>query len=224
VRLIKGSGPPIVTAMGRARRDNSKALDFPPSSPQTSRQSLNGRHALADRGDDLYETPACAVEALLRVERLPLRLWEPACGRGAIVDVLRAAGHQVIGSDLVNYGDPTHFYRRDFLMEKLPAGCECIITNPPYKLAEQFVEHAIDLCPHVVMLLRLAFLESERRTGILEGRGLARVCLFKRRLPMMHRDGWDGPRASSGIPFAWFVWDRSHSGPPTVHRISWSAS
>ena len=116
-------------------------------------------------GLDLYETPPVAVEALLRVKWLPHRLWEPACGPGNIVEVLRAAGHQVIGSDLVDYGDPTHFYGRDFLMEhKAPDGCEAIITNPPFMLANEFVAHALELCPRVVMLLRLAFLESERRS------------------------------------------------------------
>ena len=50
------------------------------------------RAPLSVRGDDLYETPAVAVDALLRVEQLPHWLWEPAAGRGAIVNVLRAAG------------------------------------------------------------------------------------------------------------------------------------
>src|SRR5262249_52975115 len=148
----------------------------------------------------------------------------PAAGRGAIVNMLRAAGHAVLASDLVDYGDPTHFGRRDFLLEhKLPDRVEAIITNPPYRLAEQFVTHALDLCPRVIMLLRLAFLESERRSEIIERRGLARVHVFAKRLPMMHRDGWTGPRASSNIPFAWFVFDRSHSSPPTLHRLSWGA-
>lgn len=180
------------------------------------------RAPLAERGDDLYETPPVATRALLRVEPLPHRLWEPAAGRGAIVDVLRAAGHEVIGSDLNDYGRPDFFARCDFLLErKVPDACEAILTNPPYKLADQFVAHALDLARRVVMLLRLAFLESERRTPILEGRGLARVHLFRRRLPMMHRDGWQGPRASNAIQFAWFVWDARHVGPPTLHRISW---
>jgi hypothetical protein len=182
----------------------------------------SGRAPQSQRGFDLYETPAVAIEALLRVEPLPHRLWEPACGPGNIVAVLRAAGHEVIGSDLVDYGDPTHFYGRDFLCEQhVPDGCECIITNPPFHLAENFVAHALNLCPRVVMLLRLAFLESDRRSEMLELRGLARVFVFRKRLPFMHRAGWVGRKASSGIPFAWFVWNRSHSGPPTIHRISW---
>jgi hypothetical protein len=182
------------------------------------------RAPLRDRRDDLYETPPEAIRALLRVETIPHRVWEPACGRGAIVNVLRAAGHEVIATDLVNYGlpiTPPGYWGVDFLMEsKPPVGCECIVTNPPFKLAEEFVAHALDLCSRVVMLLRLAFLESERRSEILEGRGLARVHVFRHRLPMMHRDGWQGPKASSAMAFAWFVWDRSYAGPTTLHRIS----
>jgi hypothetical protein len=182
------------------------------------------KHALNERKDDLYETPAVAVEALLRVESLPHYLWEPACGRGNIVNVLRAAGHEVVASDLVDYGIPITapgYYGVDFLMEhRLPNGTQAIVTNPPYRLAEQFVAHALELYPLVIMLLRLAFLESERRSRILDSGTLARVHVFKRRLPMMHRDGWTGPRATSAIPFAWFIWDRAHQGPPVLHRIS----
>ena len=65
-----------------------------------------GRHRLAERGDDLYETPPEATRALLQVERLPHRIWEPACGPGAIARVLRDAGHAVVATDLVDYGCP----------------------------------------------------------------------------------------------------------------------
>jgi hypothetical protein len=51
----------------------------------------SGRHPLAERGNDLYETPVEATRALLGAVPLPSRIWEPACGRGAIVNVLRAA-------------------------------------------------------------------------------------------------------------------------------------
>jgi hypothetical protein len=150
-----------------------------------------GGHALADREDDLYETPLVAVRALLRVESLPHRIWEPACGPGSIVNVLRAAGHEVFASDLVDYGCPDSTSRIDFLMERTtPTGVEAIVTNPPFKLAAEFVAHALGLVPRVAMLLRLGFLESERRTEILESRALARVHVFRNRLPRMHRAGW----------------------------------
>jgi hypothetical protein len=184
----------------------------------------SARAALKVRRDDLYETPAVAVEALLRVEPLPEVIWEPACGPGAIVRVLRAAGKKVYATDLVDYDSPDQDEAGwDFLLERqLPLGAEAIVTNPPFKNVEAFVAHAIELAPKVVMLCRLAFLESERRRRILDGGMLARVHVFRNRLPMMHRAGWAGKRnLNAGMPFAWFVWERDHRGPAGLHRVSW---
>lgn len=182
------------------------------------------RHALKARGDDLYQSPPEAVTALLRAENVPEVVWEPACGPGAIARVLRAAGRQVYATDLVDYESPDQDHAGwDFLMEtQAPIGVQCIITNPPYKLAGRFVEHGLKLCPKVIMLLRLAFLESEGRSNILDSGDLARVYPFRDRLPMMHRDGWQGPKSTNTIAFAWFVWDSAHKGPTTLTRISWS--
>lgn len=185
----------------------------------------NAKAALAERGDDLYETPACATEALLRIEQLPEIIWEPACGPGSIVSTLREAGHKVYATDLVDYGCPDSENRIDFLMETgAPTFIGAIVTNPPFKLANQFVGHALMLAPKVVMLLRLAFLEGTGRSPIMDGGALARVYVFKNRLPMMHRAGRGTQIAktnSSAMAFAWFVWDRSHKGPTELHRISW---
>lgn len=179
-----------------------------------------GTHSHADRGADLYETPTCATEALLRAEPLPRVIWENAAGRGAIVRPLRDRGHMVIASDLIDYGFPLDFVG-DFLTQTIaPNGCECVLTNPPFKIVDRFIAHALDLVPRVIVLARLALLESTRRTEILERRGLARIHVFREWLPMMHRDGWAGPKASSSMPFAWFVWERGHTGPTIVDRIS----
>ncbi len=175
----------------------------------------SGRARLAERGDDLYQTPPEATRALLRVENLPRHVWEPACGPGAIVNVLREAGHAVVATDLRSYGCPDSEGCIDFLMERrAPAGVEAVITNPPYKLAGEFVQHALTLVPRVYMLLRLAFLESERRSVILDNGQLARVHIFKRRLPFMHREGWTGPQANSAIAFAWSSGTSTTPVPP----------
>ena len=179
------------------------------------------RRTHAERGLDLYETPAPAVTALIRTEQLPPNVWEAAAGRGAIVRVLREHGHHVVASDVFDYGGLD--FVGDFLaQEQMPVGCAAIITNPPFRIAEPFVERALELAPLVIMLLRLAFLESERRCNILEGRGLARVHVFRKRLPMMHRDQWAGQKVNSGMSFAWFTWIRGYnSGPTIINRISW---
>lgn len=181
------------------------------------------RHALKARKDDLYQTPPEAVQALLKVEHLPDVVWEPACGPGSIVRELRATGRQVYATDLVDYESPDQDAAGwDFMMERqLPIGVQAIVTNPPFKLAGQFATHALHLAPKVVMLMRLAFLESEGRSPIIDGGYLARVHVFRNRLPMMHRAGWDGPKSTNTMAFAWMVWDRSHRGSTTLHRISW---
>lgn len=186
--------------------------------------SAQAAHAL--RGADLYETPDVAVTALLRTEKLPHKLWEPACGPGAIVRVLRAAGHDVVGTDLHEYGTEEQDAAGVNFLTDLPgqgiASGRAIITNPPFMHAQAFVERALELAPTAYMLLRLAFLESSRRSAILDNGQLARVHVFKERLPMMHRAGWDGPKVSAGaMPFAWFVFSRHHFGPATLNRISW---
>lgn len=183
------------------------------------------KHKLADRGDDLYETPAEATRALMAIERLPHRIWEPACGPGAIVRVLRAAGHDVLATDLVDYTDRPDSEQDDaglawdFLSPLEGITDNAIVTNPPYKLAQAFIEQAIERAPLVCMLMRLQFLAGTRRAPILDK--LARVHVSARRLPMMHRDGWRGPRTSSTQDHAWFVWDREHTGPAIVSRFDW---
>jgi hypothetical protein len=189
----------------------------------------NTRDLLANRKNDLYETPPEAVHALMRVETLPLRLWEPACGPGSIVRELRSADFDVLATDLVDYDSPDQdAFGVDFLIpglaESYATGQQGIVTNPPFKNALEFVERALDMVPYVAMLMRLNFLESEKRRSIIDNAPLARVHVFRNRLPMMHRDGWEGNKTTSTMAFAWFVWQRGYVGPTELHRLSWEAA
>src|SRR5262245_46338850 len=104
------------------------------------------RHSLADRRDDCYETPPEAVWALLDAERIPSTVWEPCCGPGSIVRELRASGRTIFATDLVDYGCADSESRVDFLLERrAPAGIAAIVSNFPFKLAGQMVEHALTL-------------------------------------------------------------------------------
>jgi hypothetical protein len=187
------------------------------------------RHPHAVRGLDLYGTPPVAIPPLLAVENVPACVLDPGAGRGNIALALRAAGRKVIAWDIADYGFPLD-QQCDFLSTPtMPTGCECILTNPPYKWVEAFILHALELSPLVIMLLRLAFFEAgsgKQQKHLLRRRVLdeippARIHAFRKRLPMMHRDLWRGRKANSGMAFAWWVWDRNHTGPITIDRISW---
>jgi hypothetical protein len=186
-----------------------------------------GAHALADRKNDLYETPPCATRALIPfLERQVAGrdIWEPACGPGAIVRELRAAGFRVHASDLVDYGLEGAEAGRDFLMERAaPGDCETIVTNPPFKLADEFTRHALTLADTVWIFQRLSWLEGAKRADLIDHH-LDQILLGIERLPMMHRDGWEGPKlAASAMPFAWFRFERRRElGRATrFKRISW---
>jgi hypothetical protein len=163
--------------------------------------------------DDFYPTPPEATQALLDVERFAGSIWEPACGDGAIAQVLEANEYTVISSDLVDrgYGES----RIDFLMERVLRAPN-IVTNPPFKLAVPFVRHSLGLgAAKVAMLLKIAFLEGVERAELFRASPLARVHVFSKRVTF--KNATRGEVNGSGMmAFAWFVWDRSHIGAPAL--------
>jgi hypothetical protein len=179
------------------------------------------------RKHDLYETPPAAIHALMRCEKLPEMIWEPAAGRGAISRELRAAGHTVFASDLAAYkGRDSHIMTKCDFFDCTDSFHNCIVTNPPFKKADAFIRHGLSLGCDVIVLLRLMALEGERRSDIIEH--LRRVWVGIERLPMMHRDGWNGPKLETGaMPFGWFVFTarkRLRRVPIQLQRVSWRGS
>jgi hypothetical protein len=184
---------------------------------------INSRAPTADHPLDSYMTPPEAVRALMAIERLPKSIADPCCGDGGLLQTLRAGDHIVFGADIVNYGWPFTVIR-DFLVEPVEMNGVAIITNPPYRLAEAFIRKAIsDGCHYHAWLLRLNFLESMRRKSFFESMPPSRVHVFSRRIPMTHRLNWEGPKASSNMTFAWFVWDGRPEvdNRPQLNFVDW---
>jgi hypothetical protein len=193
-----------------------------PRMPSRSTIAMTGGDRAA-RGarekNDFYRTPPRATRALLDVEAFPREVWEPACGDGAISAVLAEAGHVVTSTDLVprGFGEPF----QDFLLEQ-EARASCIITNPPFKLADEFVLHALSLgIRHIAILQRLAWLEGgARHTRLWRAHPPARVWVFRKRLTMWRGDDPNARENGGAIPFAWFVWTPHHTGAP---QLGWVA-
>lgn len=196
-----------------------------------------------ERGNNLYETPAEATRALLALESFRIDVWEPACGRGAISRLLEDAGYEVFLSDLVDYGTADRHgevQRVDSFLDVGPdywlpdgprQGGADIITNPPYgQVLNAFVARALRVHRprKMALLLNLNFLcgfDDPDRNFAMDDNPPARILIFTRRLPMMHREGWAGPKAESRMNTAWFVWEQDadgcYAGPTTVHRVDW---
>lgn len=189
---------------------------------RTHRQTLAMAGANIDGArekDDFYPTPPEMTHALLSAESFDGGVWEPACGDGAISMELERAGVSVVSTDLVDrgYGTP----RRDFLFERsMPAGTRHIITNPPFKLGEQFWSAACSLASgKVAFLCRLTWLESMKRRELFRAHPLARVWICPWR-PKFQRGRLANDNDNSGmLAHAWYVRDPEHAGPPELHWL-----
>lgn len=124
-------------------------------------------HTDAERQrEDYYATEPKATEWLCKLERFEGRILEPSCGEGHMSRVLEAAGYEVVSRDLVDrgYGEVADFLAIDNLEWD-----GNIVTNPPYKYAQQFVEKALSIIPEgkkVAMFLKLTFLEGKARRAL----------------------------------------------------------
>jgi hypothetical protein len=161
---------------------------------------------------DFYPTPEIATVRLLEKEKFQGDVWEPACGDGAISNVLERYGYHVRSTDLIyrGYGEGDI----DFLRQR--DRVENIVTNPPFKLANKFIHHAlVHATSKVVMLLRLNFLESKSRKKLFTDYPFARLYVHSERIPFKVKP----TSGSNAIAFAWFVWDYSFSGKPFIEWL-----
>jgi hypothetical protein len=92
---------------------------------------------------DFYPTHPDWTRALLAHVELTSDVWEPACGDGAMVRVLEEAGYEVRATDLA--------HGHDFLESELRAGS--IVTNPPYRLLDEFVRQGLRRADRYLCLL-----------------------------------------------------------------------
>lgn len=168
--------------------------------------------------EDFYQTPPVATLKLLERWQPKGVVWEPACGYGAISKVLKAKGIKVISTDLVDRG--YGFGPMDFLECEEPLA-NTIITNPPFNISTEFVAHALDLVPQSAFLLRLNCLEGIARFERLYSKcTLKKVLVFVKRLPRMHKEGWAGPKTTSTMAFAWYIFDASYYGNAEVEFLN----
>lgn len=109
---------------------------------------------------DFYPTPEDVTEALMRVLNLPTNtvIWEPACGDGAIVNVLKRLGYQCIGTDITT-GD-------DYRLVDMPEGIDWIITNPPFNIAEDFIRQSWKHEKPFALLLKSQYWHAVKRYNL----------------------------------------------------------
>jgi hypothetical protein len=159
---------------------------------------------------DLYETPEWVTDCVIGYIDVQRPVWEPACGSGKMVRALEKHGLTVRGTD-IGQGE-------DFLEAlSLPdPDVTAIVTNPPYALAREFIQHALKLTKPVAgtvaMLLRTDFDHAKSRQYLF---GLCRQ--FRSKIVLTKRIKWfENSQGQPSFNHAWFIWDWKHEGAPRL--------
>lgn len=176
---------------------------------------------------DDFPTPPWATRALCEFLR---REWadepadwadftcrEPAANRGHMVKPLAEYFGTVEASDVHDYG--AGFPVADYLFGPVPAMVDWTITNPPFRLAEQFIERASQSSRHgLAVIVRAAFLEGQGRFERLFSKNPPSFVLQFTERVVMHK-GRLAPEGSTATAYAWLVWIDGET--PT--RFDWIA-
>ena len=163
---------------------------------------------------DYYATEPEAVEMLCELETFSPKIWECACGEGHMSKVLESKGYKVKSTDLIDRGFGEGGI--DFLKTNEFFGGD-IITNPPYKYAQEFIEHALELIPEgnkVVMFLKVQFLEGQKRRDLFMLNPPKTVYVSSSRLACA-KNG-DFKDVTRAVAYAWFVWEKGFDGDTTI--------
>ena len=157
---------------------------------------------------DYFPTPLWATRALCEwlFDKYALpndTALEPACGEGHMARALSEYFADVYAYDVQNMG---YGKQADYLFPSREFNAEWTITNPPFKLAEQFIEKAInDSLRGVCMLVRTSFLEGVGRHNRLFSKlPPSNILQFSERVPMLK--GRVDAKATTATSYAWLVW------------------
>jgi hypothetical protein len=165
---------------------------------------------------DYYATPAWAVASMLDCVKLNGPILEPCSGDGAISRVVESRGYSVKSSDIRNddgvYGD-----RGINVLDILEWDGD-IVTNPPYRIAEEVIGHCLSIVPkgrRVVMLLRMGFYEAACRSDFFARNPPEMVLSHTRRVKFRSADSAQLNKDHS----AWYVWTVGWEGKTVLDRL-----
>jgi len=176
--------------------------------------------------DDFYATPPSSTRKLLELYKFKgKKFLEPCCGAGHLAKVVQEfyPDIEITAFDLVDrgYGEGGV----DFLTYETDERFDFIITNPPYKYAQEFIERSLTLVRPkgtVAMFLKLQFLEGVGRASFFEKYPPKYIYVFSaRQSPWMNGNPVNehGKKWATTICFAWYIWEQGFMGEPVVRWL-----
>jgi hypothetical protein len=173
----------------------------------------------AREANDWYVEPPWCSARLFEEEKFTGAVLDPACGQGTILESAKAAGLWTDARDIVDRGYPGCVVGSFFDTNSVLASN--IVSNPPFGIAEPFVEHALKLAAGKVAMLPANWVQGDKRSRWLAQTPLRRVWFITPRPSMppgqILADG--GKPGNGTTDYAWFVWLRGYDGAPEVRWL-----
>ena len=177
------------------------------------------------QNEDFYATDPVATEWLLKLENIHDVVIDNSVGEGDLMFPIIKSGRKVIGFDIVNRFSqhPGFEFRNENWLEFNPNKLinADVIFNPPYKLAQEFVEHSINLVEEgrkVCAFLKLQFLEGKKRKELFEKYPPKIVYVSSSRILCAKNADFTGMREAGGsaVAYAWYVWEKGYKGETLI--------
>ena len=173
---------------------------------------------------DYYATDPIAIDVLINdgESEINHNVWECACGEGHLAKRLSDYGYNVTATDLIDRGFGTGGV--NFLETNTIFNGD-IITNPPYKYAVKFIEHALDIIPtgnKVFMFLKLQFLESKSRKELFKKYPPKCIYVSSSRILCAKNGDFEGMKKSGGsaVAYAWYEWEKGYTGDTIIKWVN----
>lgn len=161
--------------------------------------------------NDHYDTPTYTTQSLLGVHDIKYPVLEPCAGNLAIANLL---GNGVVHTlDIDSTSKAGHI--TDYLTYNDIPHVNTIITNPPFNIALEVIEKALDDViegGEVIMLLRLNFLGAQKRKSFWDFVPLKNIYVLSKRPCFINGK-------SDSIEYAWFVFERGYEGIASIEVI-----
>lgn len=177
------------------------------------------------QNEDFYATDPVATEWLLKLENIHDVVIDNSVGEGDLMFPIIKSGRKVIGFDIVNRFSqhPGFEFRNENWLEFNPNKLinADVIFNPPYKLAQEFVEHSINLVEEgrkVCAFLKLQFLEGKKRKELFEKYPPKIVYVSSSRILCAKNADFTGMREAGGsaVAYCWYVWEKGYKGETLI--------
>ncbi len=153
--------------------------------------------------------------------------WECAAGMGHVSKRIKESGlySKVQATELIqrdNCIDDNIEFNVDFLKTDFGIQIQAdIITNPPYKYAEEFIRKALSIIDdgyYVCMFLPIRYLEGKQRKKLFAEHPLYKVVIMSSRIECA-MNGEFNKNGNSAQGYAWFIWQKGNKQKPFIEWV-----